>query len=820
MATVYLAHDLRYDRLVALKVLHPEIAAAFGPERFLREIRLTARLQHPHILPVLDSGAVTGRGGELLWYTMPYVEGETLRHRLGRERQLGVEEALAIAREVADALDCAHQHGVVHRDVKPENILLTGGAPGDREPAGVRHALVADFGIAKVVAADVPEGGSGSPRLTETGIALGTPAYMSPEQATGDRMLDARTDVYALGCVLYEMLAGEPPYTGPTAQVIIAKRFSDPVPVVSRVREGIPRPVDAALLRALAKVPSDRFRSAGEFAAALGSGGPAFTAAAAAPTWRTRRLVIVVCSVLAIIAAAIFALHRSANTLSSREGPIALAVLPFQVLGAPTDSGILAVGIPDAIITRLAAARQLRLRPTSAILRYRDGVVDPQEVGKALAVDYLVTGTVQSAGDRLRISVQLLRVIDGTPFWGAHYDLPRQDLLTLQDSIAKRVSATLAVRMSAAEQTRLYRRYTKNAQAYEWYLRGRAELARVTEEGTAAAIVAFEHALALDSTYALARAGLSMASADMHLRFAKGAEVDAWGRRALAEAASALELDSTLAEAHLARAAVARKTDFDWTRTLEESSRALEFNPNLDLAHYFRAAAFYHLGLLDESEREVREALLVDPYNQIEQLRTRGILAFLRGDYPQAVTLLEDVRNRGSRLYADSYLSLAYYYAGDTLRALSLLDTLSRSPSAPAAARARSTLASFLAARGERSRAEALIDTVVAGGYMDHHVAFSIGAAFAQLGRLGDARTWLGRAVDTGFPCYPWFERDPLLQPIRQDSGSGGLLEGLKQSWKDARSKYSNDLTSVRTSSFSLGVTLAAALPPRPASHS
>ncbi len=492
---------------------------------------------------------------------------------------------------------------------------------------------------------------------------------------------------------------------------------------------------------------------------------------------------------------------------------------PFRYWERATDSGVLAVGIPDAIITRLATVRHLRLRPTSAILRYREGDIDPQKVGRNLAVDYLVAGTVQTAGERLRVSVQLLRVSDGAPFWGAHYDLSRSDLLTLQDSIVERVSGTLAVRMSSTEQPRLYRRYTRNVQAYESYLRGRAELARVTEDGATAAIAAFDHALELDPTYALARAGLAMASADMHLRFAKGPEVDAWGRRALAEAGRALELDSTLAEAHLARAAVARKTDFDWSRTLDESRRALEFNPNLDLAHYFRAAAFYHLGLLDESEQEVREALLVDPDNQIEQLRTRGILAFLRGDYGEAVTRLEDVRNRGSRLYADSYLSLAYYYRGDTLRALSLLDTLSGSPSASAAARARSALASFLAARGERSRAEALIDTVVASGYMDHHVAFSIGAAFAQLGRLGDARTWLGRAVDTGFPCYPWFERDPLLQPIRKDSGSAGFLKGLKETWEGARSKYTNDHTSIRIPSFPARLTLAAALPRRSASH-
>jgi tetratricopeptide (TPR) repeat protein len=251
MATVYLARDLKHDRWVALKVLHPELAHALGPERFLREIRTTARLDHPHILPVLDSG----EAGGLLWYTMPYVRGESLRDRLRRETQLPVEAALDIARQVATALDYAHREGVVHRDLKPENILLAEG-----------QARVADFGVARAL--DVGTGG----KLTETGMAVGTPAYMSPEQASAGPV-DGRSDVYALGCVLYEMLAGEPPYTGPTAQAIVAKRLSDPVPSVRRLREELPEELDAALRRALAKAPADRFATAAEFAQALAERG-------------------------------------------------------------------------------------------------------------------------------------------------------------------------------------------------------------------------------------------------------------------------------------------------------------------------------------------------------------------------------------------------------------------------------------------------------------------------------------------------------------------------------------------------------------------
>ena len=257
MATVYLARDLPHDRPVALKLLHPDLARSLGAERFLREIRTAARLQHPHILSVYDSGAASEDGAERLWFTMPYVEGETLRDRLRREPQLPVEEALRIAREVADGLDYAHRHGVIHRDVKPENILLS-----------ESHAMVADFGVSRAMAVN------GDERLTESGVAIGTPAYMSPEQASGEPV-DARTDVYALGAVLYEMLAGEPPFTGPTVQAVIAKRFhTEPTPIRA-VRPAVPVPVERALARALARVPADRFATTAELARALAQPGPA-----------------------------------------------------------------------------------------------------------------------------------------------------------------------------------------------------------------------------------------------------------------------------------------------------------------------------------------------------------------------------------------------------------------------------------------------------------------------------------------------------------------------------------------------------------------
>lgn len=299
MATVYLAHDLRHDRRVALKVLRPELAAILGGDRFLKEIKTTANLQHPHILSLFDSGEVDG----VVYYVMPYIEGESLRARLVREKQLPVDDAIRIGREVADALSYAHRHGVIHRDVKPENILLHDG-----------RALVADFGIALAVSS-----AGGSTRMTETGLSLGTPHYMSPEQAMGEREITARSDVYALACVVYEMLTGEPPFTGPTAQAIVARVLTEEPRSLTLQRKTIPPHVEMAVMVALSKLPADRFVGAAQFGEALGTPGLATTrttGAMASPgaglAGRRWRMGALIASGVAIIAVglALWALDR------------------------------------------------------------------------------------------------------------------------------------------------------------------------------------------------------------------------------------------------------------------------------------------------------------------------------------------------------------------------------------------------------------------------------------------------------------------------------------------------------------------------------
>jgi tetratricopeptide (TPR) repeat protein len=342
--------------------------------------------------------------------------------------------------------------------------------------------------------------------------------------------------------------------------------------------------------------------------------------------------------------------------------------------------------------------------------------------------------------------------------------------------------------MTAEEQSRVYRRYTDNVAAYELYLLGRSRLVRYTRDDTLAAIKAFEDALRLDTNYALAHAGLAEASAQMRIRFARPEEVQAWDDRAKEAANRALQLDQNLAEAHEALAAVYRSSEFNWEQTILESDRALLMNPNLEQPHYYRAAAFYHLGLLEAVEGEINEGLRINPVNKLDGLRIRGTTALIAGRYSEAVALLEEARAVSSAPVADWYLAQAYYYEGEPDRAIQILKELHGS--AQAEQRAKATLASFLAARDEKQRAAKLLDEVIAGSYQDHHVHYSVGVVYAQLGDKVKARQSLARSIATGFPCYPWFQRDQLLQPLHDDDEYQRMLAELKKSWESAKTKY------------------------------
>jgi eukaryotic-like serine/threonine-protein kinase len=529
MATVYLAQDLRHDRPVALKVLHPELANSLGPERFQREVRLAARLQHPHILSIHDSGEVPGDASTppLLWFAMPFIEGESLRDRLTRERQLPLDDALRIGREAADALEYAHRHGIIHRDIKPENILLTGS-----------HALVADFGIARALADGQADG-----RLTETGTTLGTPAYMSPEQAAGERAIDQRSDIYSLGCVIYETIAGEPPFTGPTAQAIMARRFTEAPRPLRQLRETVPSAVEAAVAKALAKSPADRFASAAEFARALAesavtrtgetagataaapTGAPISSPPSAAPTVAApraprRRFPVATAMGLGFLLGlgVLFGWLRSHGRADDTPAGVKrLAVLPFENLGSSEDE-YFADGVTDEVRGKLASLAGLQVIARSSSGQYKKTSKSPQEIGRELGVDYLLTGTVRwekaAGGNRVRVSPELIQVGTASTTWQQPFDASITDVFQVQADIAGRVAEALDVALGAPQKQTLAEKPTENLPAYEAFLKGEEAgqgLASADPRDIGRAIDYYSQAVALDSTFVQAWVQLSRA---------------------------------------------------------------------------------------------------------------------------------------------------------------------------------------------------------------------------------------------------------------------------------------------------------------------
>jgi adenylate cyclase len=391
----------------------------------------------------------------------------------------------------------------------------------------------------------------------------------------------------------------------------------------------------------------------------------------------------------------------------------------------------------------------------------------------------VLSGEVLRQGDDITVLAKLERVATGGVVWNERFQLRATELYSLENVIAERVVNALDLNIAAAEQDRLRRRYTGNVAAYQDYLQGRALLVRYTPDATLGAIAAFESAIRRDPGYTLARAGLAMACADMCLRFAPASDVERWGQRAEAEARAALELDGNIAEAHLARAAVARKREFDWKQVVVSSRRALALNPSLDQAHFFIAAAYGHLGYMEEARMAIESGQRLRDLDALEATRQQGIIALWSGNFAPSRVHLEEASRLSDQAIADTYLALAYYYSGNVEQSRAILESLSRSSSASTAARAGVALASILA-RAHPADARAHIDRVVKREYRDHHVAYNLGTAYAQLGDAAEATRWLKTAADTGFPCLIWFERDPLLEPLRAALAFPDLLQYVR----------------------------------------
>jgi serine/threonine-protein kinase len=653
MATVFLARDLKHDRPVALKVLHPELAMSLGTERFLREIKLAARLQHPHILTVLDSGTVggaQGRGGaeaqgtgaERLWFTMPLVEGESLRDRLRRERQLPVEDALRIAREAAQALQYAHDHGVIHRDIKPENLLLTHDG----------NTLVADFGIARSL------GGGGEEKLTETGLVVGTPAYMSPEQAAGDKGLDARTDIYSLAAVLYEMITGEPPFSGATTQAMLVRRLTEPAPSARAVRANLPEGADQAIRKALSPVTADRFGTMAEFARALAAEGrPGATAhggsatvvvpppgPAARPRARApvRLPVAAATLILGILIGlgVLFAWRRSHGAEEDGGGK-RLAVLPFENLGDSADA-YFADGITDAVRGKLTALPGLRVIASNSSRQYRGTSKTPQEIGRDLGVDYLLVGKVRwakgSGGNRVQVSPELIDANSADSRWQQPFDAALTDVFQVQADIAGRVAQALDVAIGSSQQRTLEDRPTRNLAAYDAYLQGQALRARGPNPVTLRrAAQLFEQAVALDSGFVDAWVGLSITNSGL---YGNGAPSPVVADRARAAADRALALKPDYPQGYRALGVYYTNVVGSPAHAVEQMSKGLALAPgDADLLRSLGVAEGI-LGRWEQAVEHLRRSQSLDP-RSASNLSTLGTGLFWLRRYDEAMQALD-----------------------------------------------------------------------------------------------------------------------------------------------------------------------------------
>jgi len=706
MAVVYLARDRKHDRLVAIKILRSEIVVGPAAQRFLLEIQILARLQHPHILPLLDSGT-TEEASPRPFYVMPYVDGETLRQRLTREGPLPVAEALRLAHETGEALHYAHEQGLIHRDVKPENVLLSQG-----------HALVADFGIARAV------GVAAADQLTQPGLSMGTPAYMSPEQAEGERELDARADQYSLACMVYELLAGQPPFTGPTLRAVLSRQVLDPVPALTTLRPGVPGPVRLAIEQALSKVPADRFGNVMDFLAALES-----PETPAAPPKK------------------------------------AIVVLPFANLSPDAENAYFADGLMEEVIADLSRVRALTVISRTSSVKLKETGWDLRRIRRELNVRYALEGSVRRAGSALRITAKLIDVETEIDLWAEKYSGTVDDVFDLQERLSRQIVEALRITLTPPEDRGIAARPIADVRAFEYYQRARQEYYRYTPEGMAAARALAEHGLAVvgpnEALYGML--GTVYAWSPVVL----GGDEESTLREAEACAHRAFELNPHSAQglSIMGQVAYRRGQPGEAVRLLTQACAADPNNP--DAMHQLGGA--YLLGGRIGPMREVLTRLVeLDPLTPSNHCLL-GLSYLLGGDpagalpaHRRAVEL--DPRSTICRVCA----GVALVAAGREAEAATHFGWLEQQPSddhlARVAMRFRRGLAGNRAAvlsppsAAERAMAES-----------DEYWSYLMAGAYALVKETNEALRWLEHTVSVrGWVDYVYFTRhDRFLESLR-----------------------------------------------------
>jgi eukaryotic-like serine/threonine-protein kinase len=715
MATVYRAWDLKNRRPVALKVLHPELSSALGVERFLREIETSANLAHPHILPLYDSDGVDG----YLFYVMPFIEDGTLRKRLEGSAGLEIDTAVSIACDVADALGYAHSHGIIHRDIKPDNILFWGG-----------RAVVGDFGIARVVSAP------GNQHITATGTQIGTPAYMSPEQVASDEQLDGRSDIYSLGCVVYEMLTGSVPFTGLSARAVMVRKSRDPVPPIRSVRPEVPDALERAVLKALAKVPADRFATAAEFAASLQSR----------------------------------AAHDDDDVPAE-----SVAVLPFTNLNPDPDTEYFSDGISEEILNALAKIPGLHVAARTSSFAFRAKAVNLAEIGAALKVATVLEGSVSKSGDRLRVNVRLVKVANGFQVWSESYHQHLTDVFEIQEKIAHAVALRLQISIGGAASLVL-KRPTENLDAYHLYLKGRYFWEQ-RGLGLKTALECFGKALGLDPNYAQAHAGLADACI-LLAEYAMAAPKEILPK-ARAAVERALHLAPDLAEAHSAAGELKLILDWDRAGAALELQRAISLNPR-DVVARYRLTLFCSLveGRFDEALVHARRAVELDPVAPLP-LAQLGMALMLAGRDDEAVAVLRQAVDLAPNMFLPNFhLGVLYHRMGRTEEGITLVeraaDVSGRHPTALTA------LANCCHTMGDTNGALVIFDELSARARRAYVPKSDLAGVAAAAGRVDEAFQLLEQACDDRdyqliyakrHPGFSLLQSDPRIEVIYRRIG-------------------------------------------------
>lgn len=742
MAIVYLAEDVKHHRKVAVKVLRPELASAVGADRFLREIEIAAGLNHPRILPVHDSGEADG----LLYFVMPFVEGESLRDRMRREGMLAVEPALRITQAVSSALSYAHAHSIIHRDIKPENILLVEGEP-----------VLADFGIARLVS-DATE------ILTATGLVVGTPRYMSPEQSTSSKELDGRSDLYSLGCVLYEMLAGHAPFTGGSVASVMARHSMAPVPSIREVRGDIPESVEKVLTRVLAKQPADRFATADEFSVALEFGTPRVqaTRSVLGPGflgWRT--------------AAAVGALALIGGVwLLLPEGQLrSVAVLPCET--ADPAQEYFGEAVTGRLISHLSMLPDLKVINILSVLKYRKTQVGSRDIGDELGAGMLVRCSARRDESVVRLDVQLINAGNDATVWSNEFVGPD---FSVERDAAMGIAQALKVSFTPRDLERFASQPSTSQEALDLYDRGRYFWNTSSPAGSQRAVQYYREAIALDTGFAMAYVGLADAYVSLVGRWSQPPHQRFANARIAVE--RSIALDSTLADAYAVLGRIRHRFDRNWSGAEESFVQALTLNPSHWQAELDYAKLLSSLGRHEDAIRRARRAAGLDPLNWINSLGFGEVL-YLARRYEEAVDQIEaTIQLEPDNPFPHIWHGLALLELGRPDEAVVAIERAvgmaKRHPSALA------PLAYVLGSTGRRGEARTILEELKKRPGNDYVSALLVALAHVGLGEADSAFAW----IDRGFRERDWFLADlavhPMADPLRSDPRLAPILRLLR----------------------------------------